>query len=208
MAGCPAYKGMIMNEKLSFFSTRTLGHPNSLTLFRVAAVPLLILLMLFDNRVCGIIAALVFSAAAITDYFDGYVARRYGLVSNLGKVLDPVADKLLISSAFIMLVSLGRVPAWAVCIILGRELAVTGLRSVIAGYGQDVSASMLGKYKTGFQIASVIPLLIHFNYFGLNFQAVGMALFWIAVVITVWSGVDYFIRFRKYIFEGSDEGSA
>jgi len=197
-----------MNEKPRLFSVRILGHPNSLTLFRVAAVPLLILLMLFDNRICGILAALVFSAAAITDYFDGYVARRYGLVSSMGKVLDPLADKLLISSAFIMLVALGRVPAWAVCIILGRELAITGLRNVIAEHGQDVSASMLGKYKTGFQIAAVIPLLIHYVYFGLDFQAVGMPLFWIALVITIWSGADYFIRFWKYIYEGSGQGKA
>jgi CDP-diacylglycerol--glycerol-3-phosphate 3-phosphatidyltransferase len=194
---------MIMTEKNGFFSINTLGHPNSLTL----AVPLLILLMLFDNRICGIIAALIFSAAAITDYFDGYVARRYGLVSNLGKVLDPLADKLLISSAFIMLISLGRVPAWAVCIILGRELAVTGLRNVIAAHGQDVSASMLGKYKTGFQIAAVIPLLIHFKYFGLDFQAIGTVLFWIAVAITVWSGADYFIRFQKYILGDANKGN-
>jgi CDP-diacylglycerol--glycerol-3-phosphate 3-phosphatidyltransferase len=198
---------MIMTEKNGFFSINTLGHPNSLTLFRVVAVPLLILLMLFDNRICGIIAALIFSAAAITDYFDGYVARRYGLVSNLGKVLDPLADKLLISSAFIMLISLGRVPAWAVCIILGRELAVTGLRNVIAAHGQDVSASMLGKYKTGFQIAAVIPLLIHFKYFGLDFQAIGTVLFWIAVAITVWSGADYFIRFQKYILGDANKGN-
>jgi len=196
-----------MTEKNGFFSINTLGHPNSLTLFRVVAVPLLILLMLFDNRICGIIAALIFSAAAITDYFDGYVARRYGLVSNLGKVLDPLADKLLISSAFIMLISLGRVPAWAVCIILGRELAVTGLRNVIAAHGQDVSASMLGKYKTGFQIAAVIPLLIHFKYFGLDFQAIGTVLFWIAVAITVWSGADYFIRFQKYILGDANKGN-
>jgi CDP-diacylglycerol--glycerol-3-phosphate 3-phosphatidyltransferase len=198
---------MIMTEKNGFFSINTLGHPNSLTLFRVVAVPLLILLMLFDNRICGIIAALIFSAAAITDYYDGYVARRYGLVSNLGKVLDPLADKLLISSAFIMLISLGRVPAWAVCIILGRELAVTGLRNVIAAHGQDVSASMLGKYKTGFQIAAVIPLLIHFKYFGLDFQAIGTVLFWIAVAITVWSGADYFIRFQKYILGDANKGN-
>jgi CDP-diacylglycerol--glycerol-3-phosphate 3-phosphatidyltransferase len=198
---------MIMTGKNGFFSINTLGHPNSLTLFRVGAVPLLILLMLFDNRICGIIAALIFSAAAITDYYDGYVARRYGLVSNLGKVLDPLADKLLISSAFIMLISLGRVPAWAVCIILGRELAVTGLRNVIAAHGQDVSASMLGKYKTGFQIAAVIPLLIHFKYFGLDFQAIGTVLFWIAVAITVWSGADYFIRFQKYILGDANKGN-
>ncbi|MFP4668030.1 MAG: CDP-diacylglycerol--glycerol-3-phosphate 3-phosphatidyltransferase [Desulfobacterales bacterium] len=193
-----------MAQGVKHFFSHILGYPNSLTLFRVAAVPLLIILLLFDNKVCGILAALVFAVAAITDYFDGYLARRYGQVSDLGKMLDPLADKLLVSSALIMLVSLGRVPGWAVCIILGRELAVTGLRAVISEHGADVSASLLGKYKTGFQIASIIPLLIHYQYFGLNFHAVGMALFWLALLITLWSGVDYFMRFWKHI---SPEGA-
>ncbi|MGM0454421.1 MAG: CDP-diacylglycerol--glycerol-3-phosphate 3-phosphatidyltransferase [Thermodesulfobacteriota bacterium] len=179
--------------------TKALLHPNSLTLYRVAAVPLLIVLLLFDNRLAAFLAALVFTAAAITDYFDGYFARRYGLVSNLGKILDPLADKMLVSSAFIMLIPLGRVPAWIVCIIIGRELAVTGLRNLISEHGDDASASMLGKYKTGFQIGCLIPLLIHFQYFGLNFHDIGSVLLAIALAITVWSGADYFIRFWKYM---------
>lgn len=189
------------SQNIKYFFSHILGYPNSLTLFRVAAVPLLIILLLFDYWLWGLLAALVFTAAAVTDYFDGYIARRYGLVSNLGKMLDPLADKLLVSSSLIMLISLGRVPAWAVCIILGRELSVTGLRNVISGQGADVSASMLGKYKTGFQIASILPLLIHYSYFGLNFHAVGMALFWLALVITLWSGIDYFVRFWKLIYQ-------
>ena len=133
--------------------------------------------MLYPNRVSTWIAAILFSAAAITDYFDGYFARRFGLVSNLGKVMDPVADKLLVSSAFIMLTALGWVPAWMVCIIIGREIAVTGLRNIIAEKGEDVSASNLGKYKTGFQIAAIIPLLIHYPFFGLDPQAIGTIFF-------------------------------
>ena len=174
-------------------------HPNTLTLFRVAAVPVLIAVLTWGNRLCALIAAFVFSVAAITDYFDGYLARRYGLVSNLGKILDPLADKLLVSTSLIMLIPLGRVPAWMVCVILGRELAVTGLRNIISDQGGDVSASMLGKYKTGFQIAAIIPLLIHFPFFGVDFHKVGAFLLWIALVITLWSGIDYFIRFRRYI---------
>lgn len=174
-------------------------HPNTLTMFRVLAVPLLIVLLLFDNRPAGFIAAVVFSLAAITDYFDGYIARRYGLVSNLGKILDPLADKMLISSAFIMMIPLDRVPAWIVCVIIGRELAITGFRNIISGHGDDASASMLGKYKTGFQIAAIIPLLLHFPYFGIDFQAIGSLLLWVALLFTVWSGVDYVVRFRRYI---------
>ncbi|MEZ4524559.1 MAG: CDP-alcohol phosphatidyltransferase family protein [Desulfobacterales bacterium] len=86
-----------------------------------------------------------------------------------------------------------------ICIIIGRELAVSGLRSIVAESGEDVSASWLGKYKTGFQIAAIIPLLIHFPYFGLNFHAIGMFFLWGALVFTLWSGADYFIRFRKLL---------
>ena len=173
--------------------------PNQLTLFRIAAVPLIIILMLFPNRVCTFIAALLFSAAAITDYFDGFLARKRGLVTTLGKVMDPVADKLLVSSAFIMLTSLGWLPAWMVCVIIGRELAVTGLRNIIAEKGEDLSASNLGKYKTGFQIAAIIPLMIHFPFFGLNVQVIGNLFLWGALIFTIWSGLDYFIRSRSLL---------
>ena len=170
-----------------------------MTLFRIAAAPIIVILMLFPNRVSTFTAAMIFSAAAITDYFDGYFARRFGLVSNLGKVMDPVADKLLVSSAFIMLTALGWVPAWMVCIIIGREIAVTGLRNIIAEKGEDVSASKLGKYKTGFQIAAAIPLLIHYPFFGLDAHAIGTFFLWGALVFTLWSGIDYFVKFRNLL---------
>ena len=176
-----------------------LSHPNSLTLFRILAVPVIVILLLFPNRLCTFIAALIFSAAAITDYLDGYLARRRGLVTDLGKVMDPVADKLLVSSSFIMLASLHWIPAWMVCIIVGRELAVTGLRNIIAEKGEDISASWLGKYKTGFQIAAIIPLIFHYQYFGINLHAIGYVFLIGALVFTVWSGVDYFVRFRRLL---------
>ena len=176
-----------------------LSHPNTLTLFRIAVIPIIVVLMMYPNRIATWIAAILFSVAAITDYFDGYIARRFGLVSNLGKVMDPVADKLLVSSAFIMLTALGWVPAWMVCVIVGREIAVTGLRNIIAEKGEDVSASNLGKYKTGFQIAAIIPLLIHYPFFGLDPQAIGTFFLWGALGFTIWSGADYFIKFRKLL---------
>ena len=176
-----------------------LSGPNQLTLFRIAAVPIIIILMLFPNRICTLIAGLLFSAAAITDYLDGFLARKKGQVTTLGKVMDPVADKLLVSSAFIMLTSLGWVPAWMACIIIGRELAVTGLRNIIAEKGEDLSASNLGKYKTGFQIAAIIPLMIHFPFLGLNVQVIGNLFLWGALIFTIWSGADYFIRSRSLL---------
>ena len=170
--------------------------PNKLTLFRIATVPIIVILLLFPTPICTFIAALLFSAAAITDYLDGFYARKRGLVSTLGKVMDPIADKLLVSSAFIMLTSLGWIPAWIVCIIIGRELAVTGLRNIIAEKGEDISASNLGKYKTGFQIAAIIPLMIHYPFWGLNVQVIGTLFLWGALVFTIWSGADYFIKSR------------
>lgn len=173
-----------------------LGEPNVLTLFRILSVPLIIGLMYVPNRLTCFLAALIFSAAAITDYFDGLLARQKGMVTDLGKVMDPLADKLLVSSTMIMLASLGWVPAWAVCVIIGRELAVTGLRSIIAQNRLDLSASWLGKYKTGFQIAAMIPLLLHYSWLTIDMHAIGTFFFWGAVVFTLWSGIDYFVRFR------------
>ena len=173
--------------------------PNRLTLFRIAAVPIIIVLLLFPNRICTFIAAMLFSAAAITDYLDGFYARKRNQVTTLGTIMDPVADKLLVSSAFIMLTSLGWVPAWMACIIIGRELAVTGLRNIIAEKGEDLSASNLGKYKTGFQIAAIIPLMIHYPFIGLNVQAIGGLFIWGALVFTIWSGADYFFRSRSLL---------
>ena len=170
-----------------------------LTLYRVAAIPGIVILLFFPNRFCTFFAALLFSAAAITDYLDGYLARRWGVISTFGRVMDPVADKLLVSTSFIMLVSLNWVPAWMACIIIGREIAVTGLRNIIAEKQRDVSATSLGKYKTGFQIAAIIPLLIHYQYFGVNLDVIGRFFLWGALIFTTWSGIDYFIRFRKLL---------
>lgn len=174
-------------------------NPNYLTMSRIAAVPLIVVLMMYPSKMTMFMAALVFSIASITDYLDGYFARKLGLVSNLGKILDPLADKFLVSSAFIMLVSLGLIPAWVVCLVIGRELAVTGLRCIIIENGEDVAASWLGKYKTGFQIASIIPLLIKYQYFGIDFHAIGLVLLYGALIFTLWSGADYFIKFKKLI---------
>lgn len=176
-----------------------LKDPNTLTLFRVLAVPLVIMLLMVPNRFTCFLAAIIFSIAAITDYFDGFLARRHNMVSNLGKVMDPVADKLLVASTFIMLTALGWVPAWVVCVIVGRELAVSGLRNLMAEHREDVSASKLGKLKTGFQIAAAIPLILHYPYLGIDIHAIGMFFLWGALIFTLWSGIDYFVRYRRLL---------
>jgi CDP-diacylglycerol--glycerol-3-phosphate 3-phosphatidyltransferase len=187
---------MIFSKNIAYL----MSHPNALTLYRILATPIVVVLMMFPNEFCTFMAGILFSAAAITDFLDGFYARQRGLVSNFGKIMDPLADKLLVSSAFIMLSALGWISGWIVCVIIGRELAVTGLRNIITESGGDVSASGLGKYKTGFQIAAIIPLLFHYTHFGIDFAAIGNIFLWAALVMTVWSGVDYFMKSRHLLF--------
>lgn len=177
--------------------TDLLFHPISLTLYRIAAIPAIILFLVFTNKLSMLLAAILFSAAAITDFLDGFFARRRGLVSNVGKFMDPLADKLLNVSAFIMLTYHQLVPGWVVCIIVGREFAVTGLRAIASEKGIVIAAAPLGKYKTGFQIAAIIPLLINYSYLGIDFHAVGMFFIWIALVLTIISGGAYFVGFFR-----------
>ncbi|MCF8068507.1 MAG: CDP-diacylglycerol--glycerol-3-phosphate 3-phosphatidyltransferase [Desulfobacterales bacterium] len=186
---------MTSAEKIKKYAS----HPNTLTMFRMAMTPAIMLLMLSKNGFLTFMAALLFSAAAITDYFDGYLARTRGLESQFGKVMDPLADKLLVCTSVILLTAHGWIPAWIVCIIIGREILVTGFRNLIADKQMDVSASWLGKYKTGFQIAAIIPLLIHYPYLGINFDAIGQVFLWGALIFTVWSGLDYFIKYRDLL---------
>ena len=173
--------------------------PNVMTVSRVLAVPVIVVLLMSESRASTFLAALLFSVASITDYLDGYLARTRGLESTIGKILDPLADKLLVSSTLVMLVSLGFMPGWIACIIIGRELAVTGLRCVLIEKGQDVAASWLGKYKTGFQIAAIIPLTMHYAYLGINFNAIGSFFLYGALIFTIWSGVDYFVKARRFL---------
>ncbi|MCX5894724.1 MAG: CDP-diacylglycerol--glycerol-3-phosphate 3-phosphatidyltransferase [Proteobacteria bacterium] len=183
--------------------------PNLLTLFRIVVIPCFFVLFLyFPTKSFSLLASILFAMASLTDFLDGYIARRWKLETSLGKFLDPLADKLLVAVALIMLIPLGRVPPWMVAVIIGREILVTGLRVVAVTDGVVISASKLGKYKTAFQTVSVICLLIHYEYhiitesphFAVDFHQVGMALLWIALVITVWSGIDYYRKFFRQVF--------
>lgn len=176
--------------------------PNSLTLFRLLCIPLVVLCLAFEGQVASFLAALFFGTAFTTDFLDGFYARKYGAVTVLGKFLDPLADKILVSITLIMLVSMGRVSAWIVMLIIAREIAVTGLRSVAISEGIVIQASPLGKYKTGFQAASVIGLCLHYEYFTIEFHTVGTTLLWIALVLTLWSGWAYFRGFQRVFFPG------
>jgi len=189
-------EGLFM-EKLH--RQQILSLPNGLTILRVFVIPIIILLLFYPGQTYRLITALLFLLAAITDTFDGYLARRRGMVTTLGKFLDPLADKLLIVTALIGLVPVRGIPVGMVIVIVGREIAVTGLRGIAVSQGIVISSSSFGKYKTVFEVASIFFLILNGDYFSLDFHLVGMGLFWVALILAVFSGIDYFKKFLKEI---------
>lgn len=187
--------------------------PNKITVSRVILIPIFMLFMLVDFgfgtvTVAGteiltghLIGGLIFIVASITDWLDGYIARKNGLVTNMGKFLDPLADKLLVSAAFIILVELGTAPSWIVIIIISREFAVTGLRMILAGGGEVVAANQLGKIKTTAQILAIVSLLLNNIFFESIGVPFGMIMLYIALIFTIWSGFDYFYKNRRVLLE-------
>lgn len=171
--------------------------PNSLTLLRIVLIPVFVVLLLVRVPFGDYFAALIFSAAALTDSLDGYLARKRREVTKLGVILDPLADKLLITAALISLVELARIPGWTAIIILGREFAVTGLRAIKAEEGIIIPASWLGKVKTVSQIAAVLVIILQQTYQQYFSFPLGMWVLYLAVVITLLSGIEYFYRFYK-----------
>ena len=193
---------MIDKGKKSIFNL-----PNTLSFFRIGCIPLLVVLLFFPHKTTSFLAALVFGLASISDLLDGFIARRHQMVTTFGKFLDPLADKLLVSAALIMLIPLGRVPAWMVLVIIGRELAIMGLRSVAGSEGKVITADHLGKQKMVLQTVAILGLLLHYDYYGVNFHAVGMFFLWLAVIMTLWSGFNYFRNFW-HVLEENDSDSA
>lgn len=178
-----------------------LNLPNSITLLRICVVPILFLLLLSPGRVLSLIIAVLFILAALTDLLDGYIARRYGIVTKMGKLLDPIADKIVVSAAMILMIPIGHIPAWVVVLIIVRDVAVDGIRSVASSEGLVISASKLGKQKTLTQNIAVSSLIIHYPLFGIDAHLVGMAILYLALILTVWSGVDYFVKFYRGTIE-------
>lgn len=168
--------------------------PNALTLGRILIIPVfIVLLTVWQSSLSHVLAAIIFALASITDYLDGYLARKWKVVSNFGKFADPMADKILVMTAFIMLVELKMAPAWVVAIIICRELAVTGLRLLLVENGGTVlAAAMPGKIKTFSQMFAIIFLLLHWN-------LLGQVLLYTALFFTLYSGYDYF-KGAAYLF--------
>jgi len=183
--------------------------PNLLTLCRVAVIPLLVVLLSFPRPATRALAALLFVLASTTDYFDGYLARRYNVISPMGKILDPMADKLLVMAALVMLAAWPErgVPAWMVVVILAREMLVTSLRGIGVTRGVLIQAEELGKYKTTLQIFAVTALIIRDPYGPIDFHLGGLYFLWASLVLSVWSAVSYFRKFwAQAVGEPADRG--
>jgi CDP-diacylglycerol--glycerol-3-phosphate 3-phosphatidyltransferase len=182
--------------------------PTILTLLRVVTIPVVVFLLYTpDGKEIpfsrSLITFVLFVAATVTDLFDGYLARRYKMVTSLGKLLDPLADKLLVCASMIMLIPPHRVPAWMVAIVVAREIGVTALRGVASTEGLVIAASSLGKAKTLLLNIGVAALILHYPVpmLGLDAHLFGMAFLIGGIVLTAWSGLDYFFRFVGEIFK-------
>ena len=175
--------------------------PNKLTLLRVCLIPFFVFFLLFDggqNQTYRYISTAIFIVASLTDLLDGKIARKYNLVTNFGKFMDPLADKLLVGSALIGLTQLGQIPAWMVILIISREFIISGFRLVASDNGVVIAASYWGKFKTTFQMISVVLLILKIPALAL----VTNICLWIALVLTVVSLADYIIKNRKVLTEG------
>jgi CDP-diacylglycerol--glycerol-3-phosphate 3-phosphatidyltransferase len=168
--------------------------PNALTVFRILLVPVLVAALLSGIEYGDLLAAVVFVVASFTDALDGWIARRNKEVTTFGKLMDPLADKLLVTSALVSLVSLDRLQAWVAMVIIAREFAVTGLRQLAMEHGEVIPASPFGKLKTFVQIAMVLALI------AVDGRPVWLdALIYVTVIVTVASAVDYFFNFRAKV---------
>lgn len=175
--------------------------PNLLSLSRILSVPVFIVLMLEPNPVRALAAGIVFSLASATDWLDGYLARKWGQVTRTGKLLDPIADKILIMSALVILVEIRPdvVHSWIAIVIIGREFAVTGLRAIASSEGIIIPAETVGKYKVGAQITAVLSLLLDYYLTKEWLRDLGSYALWIAMVLSVYSAVQYFMTYWKQL---------
>lgn len=176
--------------------------PNKITLFRVVLVPVFVILMIWGDNIIpynNIVSCVVFCVACISDFFDGYLARKWNLVSNFGKFMDPLADKLLVGAALIIFVELGYMPAWSVVIIISREFIVSGVRLIAADNGKVIAANMLGKLKTNAQMFMAIFMILNIN--NPIFKIITAVLFWASIILTIVSMIEYTYSNRKLFLD-------
>jgi CDP-diacylglycerol---glycerol-3-phosphate 3-phosphatidyltransferase len=184
-------------------SSKILNLPNLITGSRFILSGCLMLLLLQEQTPMMSLAAwLVFSIAACSDWIDGYFARKYKAITVLGQLMDPLADKVLVTTALVMLIPTGRMPAWVALIILCREITVTGLRGVASSSGVVVDASNLGKWKSTMQYIGLGTLIFPLGVLPIPYlHQIGLAIVYVALVLTVWSGIDYFYKLRQIFYE-------
>ena len=177
--------------------------PNKLSLFRVVIIPVFIIVFYLigwtNNQVFAYMLAPLFMIASITDFLDGYIARKYNLVTVFGKFIDPLADKLIVMAALLVLNALNMVPIWVTVIILSREFIVTGIRLVAVGEGNVIAASKLGKYKTASTMVGIILMLLY--PYWMILADIGIWVVYIGTLLTVISGVDYFMKNKEIILK-------
>jgi len=174
-----------------------LNFPNTITLLRVTIIPVLFFLLLSPGRTGSLVIAGLFILAALTDLLDGYLARKYGIVTVMGKFLDPIADKLIVNTAMILMIPIGRISAWVVAIIIIRDFVVDGVRAISQSEGYVIQASQLGKRKTLCQIFAVSALMIHYPFLGADAHVVGTVILYLALVLSIYSGIDYLMKFYR-----------
>lgn len=168
-----------------------------ITLLRILLVPVVVLLLYFESPVNCVLATLAFIVAALTDWFDGYVARHMHMVTNMGKFLDPLADKVLICGVLITFVMYGWAPAWVVIIIVCRELIITGLRTIAIDEGIVMAADKFGKLKTVLQIIAIIPLMLHYPVFGIDLVPFGTVFLYLSMLMAIYSCFNYCRDFQR-----------
>ena len=173
--------------------------PNKLAVARVCMVPLFMVALMLNTEVSRVVATVIFALASFTDMLDGKIARKYNLITNFGKLMDPLADKILTAAAMVCLVELGDLAAWIVVIILFREYAITGLRSVAASENIVVAANIWGKVKTVCQMIALMLLMLKPQIVALCGVNLGLILMYVALLLTVYSGVDYVVKLNKQI---------
>lgn len=171
--------------------------PTKITLLRMLLVPFLLAFLIAPSRVNALMAALIFAGAALTDWLDGHLARSTKQVTTLGKLLDPIADKILLAAGLIPLVGLGRVPAWMAAVMLIREFAVSGLREIAAAEQVIIHASPMAKAKTVLQLGAILLLILNYQTWPLSFPTVGMGLLTLSLVLSLVSGVEYYLKCRQ-----------
>jgi CDP-diacylglycerol--glycerol-3-phosphate 3-phosphatidyltransferase len=180
---------------------KVLNLPNAITMLRIGVIPVFFFLLLSPGPTGSLVIACIFVVASLTDLLDGYIARRYQIVTTMGKFLDPIADKLVVNTAMILMIPLGRIPAWIVAVIIIRDFTVDGIRTISSSEGVVIQASRLGKQKTLCQVVAVTALMIHYPFLGADAHLVGMVILHLALVLTVYSGFDYLIKFMKEVLK-------